>query len=69
MWMDIDQFYCSEDGALLLMDDCGNYAICDSERFIVEVLDELKMQDVVKRKEGMPREEYEPLYNCENWIP
>lgn len=39
MWMDIDQFYCGEDGDLLLMDDCGNYAICDSERFIVEVLD------------------------------
>ena len=31
--------------------------------------DELKMQDVVKRKKGTPREDYEPLYNCENWIP
>jgi hypothetical protein len=25
-------------------------------------------QDIVKRK-GTPRENYEPLYNCENWIP
>lgn len=32
-------------------------------------VDELKMQDTIKRKEGTPRENYEPLYNCENWIP
>ena len=28
-----------------------------------------EMQDVVKRKASTPREDYEPLYNCENWIP
>lgn len=31
--------------------------------------DELKMQDVVRRKAGTPRVDYNPLYNCENWIP
>lgn len=32
-------------------------------------LAELKIQDVVKRKAGTPKEDYTPLYNCENWIP
>lgn len=31
--------------------------------------DELKMQDVVKRKAGTPIEDYESIYNFENWIP
>ena len=31
--------------------------------------DELATGDVVKRKAGTPREDYEPIYNCENWIP
>ena len=31
--------------------------------------DELAMQDIVKRKAGTPRKDYEPLYNCEDWIP
>lgn len=26
-------------------------------------------QNVIKRKAGTPREDYTPLYNCENWIP
>jgi len=34
-----------------------------------DCVNELKMQDVVKRKVGTPREDYVPLYNCENWIP
>lgn len=25
--------------------------------------------DVPKRRKGTPREDYEPLYDCENWIP
>ena len=32
-----------------------------------ELLDKIESQNV-KRK-GTPREDYEPLYNCENWIP
>ena len=34
-----------------------------------ELLDMVEPQDIVKRKKGTPREDYEPLYNCENWIP
>jgi len=26
-------------------------------------------QKVIKQKAGTPREDYTPLYNCENWIP
>lgn len=26
-------------------------------------------QNVIKRKAGTPKEDYTPLYNCENWIP
>lgn len=36
---------------------------------ISEDKDELKMQGVIKRKAGTPREDYEPEYDCEDWIP
>ncbi len=35
-------------------------SMCGAEMF--------EPQDIVRRK-GTPREDYEPLYNCENWIP
>ena len=34
---DVDKFFIGEDGSVILMDDCGNCAYCDSKRFIVEV--------------------------------
>ena len=34
---DIDQFFVGEDGALVLADDCGNIAHCDTKRFKVEL--------------------------------
>ena len=33
MTMDIDQFFIGEDGALVLVDDCGNATWCDPKRF------------------------------------
>ena len=33
MTMDIDQFFVGEDGTLVLVDDCGNFAYCDTKRF------------------------------------
>ena len=30
---DIDGFFIGEDGALILMDDCGNACYCPAERF------------------------------------
>lgn len=33
MEADIDQFFISEDGQLVLADDCGNIASCDMEKF------------------------------------
>lgn len=35
IYCDIDGFLLTEDGNLLLMDDCGNVAYCPSDRFKV----------------------------------
>ena len=35
----------------------------------IKYLPSVQPQKVVKRKAGTPRKDYEPLYNCENWIP
>lgn len=35
IYCDIDGFYINEDGNLLLMDECGNYAYCPPDRFQV----------------------------------
>ena len=32
---DIDTFAITEDGSLILLDDCGNCAVCPSDRFTV----------------------------------
>lgn len=32
---DVDGFYINEDGNLILMDECGNYAYCPPDRFKV----------------------------------
>jgi|GEM_PF-2390353 len=37
IYCDIDGFYIGEDGALLLVDDCGNSAFCPAERFEVTI--------------------------------
>lgn len=38
MLADIDQFAVCEDGQIILLDDCGRVAYCDTERFeVVEV--------------------------------
>ena len=33
MDMDIDQFFVGEDGAIILVDDCGRVTWCDMKRF------------------------------------
>lgn len=40
MLFDIDQFAYCEDGSIILLDDCGNIAYCDSKRFKVEFIEE-----------------------------
>lgn len=35
IYCDIDMFAVTEDGGLILMDDCGNCAYCPSDRFTV----------------------------------
>lgn len=36
MYCDMDGFALLEDGNLILMDECGNYAFCPADRFTVE---------------------------------
>lgn len=49
--------------------------MCDKEEPIIEAdrenedAGELKVRDVSGRKAGTPREDYEPEYDCEDWIP
>lgn len=41
VYCDIDCFAICEDGALVLMDDCGNVAYCPAERFkVIPILEE-----------------------------
>ena len=35
MYCDIDTFAMTEEGALILLDDCGNCAFCPADRFTV----------------------------------
>ena len=35
IYCDIDTFAITEDGNLILLDDCGNCAFCPADRFIV----------------------------------
>lgn len=42
MEFDIDQFAVCEDGQVVLLDECGNFAYCDSERFIPKIESEDK---------------------------
>ena len=35
MYCDMEGFYINEDGNLILMDECGNYAYCPDDRFQV----------------------------------
>lgn len=42
VYCDIDTFAITEDGSLILMDDCGNCAFCPDGRFTVMKNDTLK---------------------------
>ena len=35
IYCDIDTFAITEDGRLILLDDCGNCAYCPSDRFLI----------------------------------
>lgn len=37
IYCDIDTFALTEDGNLILLDDCGNCAYCPNDRFTVKV--------------------------------
>ncbi len=43
--------------------------IIEADKAESEDADKLEMQGVIKRKAGTPREDYEPEYDCEDWIP
>lgn len=48
MEMDIDQFYVGEDGELILADECGKIAYCDTKRFKVVLNDcQLDLMDMI----------------------
>lgn len=40
IYCDIDGFAIGEDGTLLLMDDCGNFAYCPYDRFEITLEDQ-----------------------------
>lgn len=42
VYCDIEGFAVMEDGSLILMDECGNYAYCPEGRFTVCVFGELQ---------------------------
>lgn len=37
VYCDIDGFYIGEDGALVLLDECGNYAYPPTDRFMIRI--------------------------------
>ena len=51
---DIDTFALTEDGSLILLDDCGNCAYCPNDRFTVKLyIDDTKqMTDVPNINDG-----------------
>ena len=50
LYCDIDEFAITEDGNLLLMDDCGNVAYCPNGRF--EVVEEVEALPLEERRQG-----------------
>lgn len=54
MWMDMDGFALTEEGSLLLMDECGNSAYCPQGRFEV-ITDRIELyvdkEDIVQQSE------------------
>ena len=43
----------------------GGYELEDEQLELLMI----KTIEKPKRRKGTPREDYEPLYDCENWIP
>jgi len=39
VFCDLDGFYLSEDGSLILADECGNFAYCPPNRFEIKPID------------------------------
>lgn len=64
-------YYTTESDAKELFDNPEEYTGWQSQNVIAWMPQPrpYEPQDVVKRKAGTPRENYEPIYNCENWIP
>lgn len=50
------------------IDPQSGYNMLEDIQFVRGFINKHKPQESVKKK-GTPREDYEPLYNCENWIP
>ena len=55
IWCDIDGWYISEDGQLVLIDDCGKCVWVDQERFEV-VIDEPTVCDIEQIRDAIERE-------------
>lgn len=45
VYCDIDTFAITEDGSLILMDDCGNCAFCPDDRFTVMSKNEKQQEE------------------------
>lgn len=44
VYCDMDGFVVAEDGTLILLDECGNFAYCPPGRFVIRYLDEEEEQ-------------------------
>ena len=44
-------------------------AVWETITDVLAIIDKYKRADTPKKRKGAPREDYEPLYDCENWIP
>lgn len=72
-YCDMDGFATTEDGTLLLLDECDNFAICPPGRFVIRYFDKenRRLLDLAKAREDEERitikEEVEILewiFNC-----
>ena len=57
VYCDMEGFATTEDGTLLLFDECGNYAICPPGRFVIRYFDKenRRLLDLAKARKGEGR--------------
>ena len=62
---DIDTFAITEDGSLILMDDCGNCAYCPADRFIAIFEKQIPKKPLkIDETYNVERQEWDVDYEC-----